>query len=78
MRALTVSTAANCGRCAHWADDRALLEANIVGLASFGSAYGASVGESRLCLRHDRLMMPRDRCATFVERTVVGTRHEQP
>lgn len=62
-----VSAAAGCGRCAHWADDRALLEASIVGLASFGSAYGSSIGESRLCLRHDRLVMPRDRCAGFVE-----------
>jgi hypothetical protein len=57
----------HCARCAHWADDRALLEACIAGLASFGSAYGASVGASRLCLRHDRLTMPADRCAAFVE-----------
>lgn len=58
---------AQCVRCVHWADDRALLEARIAGLASFGSAYGASVGESRLCLRHDRLTQPADRCAAFVE-----------
>jgi hypothetical protein len=64
-----VDTVARCGRCAHWADNRALLEARIPGLASFGSAYGASVGESRLCLHHDRLMMPHDSCAAFVERT---------
>ncbi|WP_200822541.1 hypothetical protein [Caballeronia arationis] len=32
-----------------------MLEQRIAGLASFGSAYGGSVGESRLCLRHDRL-----------------------
>ncbi|SAK91332.1 hypothetical protein [Caballeronia ptereochthonis] len=58
-----------CGRCAHWADDRALLEARIAGLASLGSAYGESVGESRLCLVHDRLVMPRDRCAAFMARS---------
>ncbi|KXU94238.1 hypothetical protein CR51_27605 [Caballeronia megalochromosomata] len=57
-----------CARCAHWADDRALLEKRIGGLASLGSAYGASVGESRLCLHHDRLTMPRDRCIAFVAR----------
>lgn len=55
-----------CGQCAHWAEDRAVLEARIAGLASFGSAYGASVGQSRLCLRHDRLTQPEDRCAVFV------------
>ncbi|MGJ0526186.1 hypothetical protein ACR42A_21795 [Burkholderia gladioli] len=58
----------DCARCAHWADDRALLEARIGGLASFGSGYGASVGRSRLCLRLDRLVSPGDRCGGFVER----------
>ncbi|WP_250516973.1 hypothetical protein [Caballeronia sp. INDeC2] len=57
-----------CGRCRHWADDRALLEARIAGLASFGSAYGASVGDGRLCLHHDRLTMPHDRCIAFAAR----------
>jgi hypothetical protein len=50
-----------------------LLEKRIPGLASFGSAYGASLGESRLCLRHDRLTMPRDRCIAFVARAAVDT-----
>ncbi len=58
-----------CAQCAYWAENRAVLEARIAGLASFGSAYGASVGESRLCLRHDRLTQPEDRCAAFVART---------
>ena len=62
-------TRPQCAQCAHWAEDRAVLEARIAGLASFGSAYGASVGESRLCLRHDRLTQPEDRCAEFVVRT---------
>lgn len=57
-----------CARCAHWADDRALLELRIAGLASFGSAYGESVGRSRLCLIHDRLVMPRAQCAMFIAR----------
>jgi hypothetical protein len=57
-----------CAGCTHWADDRAMLEARIPGLASFGSAYGATVGTSRLCLRHDRLVMPQDRCASFAAR----------
>ncbi|QGZ64947.1 hypothetical protein [Paraburkholderia acidisoli] len=57
-----------CTRCACWADDRALLEARIAGLASFGSAWGATVGASRLCLHHDRLTTPEDRCAAFLAR----------
>lgn len=60
------ATPGHCARCAHWANDRALLEARFAGLASLGSAYGASVGASRLCLRHDRLTMPADHCAAFV------------
>ncbi|MBN3726868.1 hypothetical protein [Burkholderia sp. Ac-20379] len=60
---------ARCGRCVHRADDRALLEARIGGLASFGSAYGESVGDSRLCLKLDRLVSPGDACRGFVERT---------
>ncbi|WP_250866571.1 hypothetical protein [Caballeronia sp. INSB1] len=73
MSARPCAGAPECGRCRHWADDRALLEKRIPGLASFGSAYGASLGESRLCLRHDRLTMPRDRCIAFVARAAVDT-----
>ncbi len=57
-----------CARCVRWADDRALLEARIAGLASFGSAWGATVGTSRLCLHHDRLTMPDDGCGAFLAR----------
>jgi hypothetical protein len=59
---------ANCASCEHWAQARDVLEARIGGLASFGSAYGASVGESRLCVRLDRLTMPEDRCGAFAAR----------
>jgi len=61
-----VHEAPACARCTYYVDDRALLEARIPGLASFGSAFGASVGADRLCVRHDRLVSPRDRCAAFV------------
>jgi hypothetical protein len=68
MSACDAASPATCASCVHRADDRALLERRIAGLASFGSAYGASVGESRLCLLHDVLVMPRDRCASFERR----------
>ncbi|SDV48922.1 hypothetical protein [Chitinasiproducens palmae] len=61
-----------CRHCARWADDRAMLEARIPGLASFGSAYGATVGESRLCLLHDQLVMPRDHCRDFTSRAAAA------
>ncbi|SDD73337.1 hypothetical protein [Paraburkholderia lycopersici] len=57
--------AGQCMRCVHWADDLVLLEARIAGLASLGSAYGASIGANRLCLRLDRLTLPGDRCGAF-------------
>jgi hypothetical protein len=55
-----------CGRCAHCDHDRHALEAAIPGLTAFGSAFGASVGETRLCRLHDRLVSPADSCGEFV------------
>jgi hypothetical protein len=55
-----------CGRCAHCDHDRHALEAAIPGLTAFGSAFGASVGETRLCRLHDQLVSPADSCAEFV------------
>lgn len=72
MTARTAAHAPACGRCAYREDDRALLEARIGGLASLGSAYGASVGDSRLCVRLDRLVSPADHCAEFVARDVTA------
>ncbi|MFM0168962.1 hypothetical protein [Paraburkholderia sediminicola] len=41
------------------------MEQGIPGLAVFGSAFGASVADSRLCRLHDQLVSPRDSCAQF-------------
>jgi len=54
-----------CADCRHRLDDRQAIERRVWGLAVFGSAYGASIGESRLCVLHDRLVSPDDRCARF-------------
>ncbi|CAM2138799.1 conserved protein of unknown function [Pararobbsia alpina] len=56
---------ARCRDCVHRASDRAGLESLIPGLSSLGSAFGASVGESRLCRIHDRLVSPDDHCGQF-------------
>jgi hypothetical protein len=55
-----------CADCCHRLDDRQAIEQRVAGLAVFGSAYGASIGASRLCVLHDRLVSPDDRYARFV------------
>ena len=51
-----------CADCRFRAEDRHSLEQSIPGLAVFGSGFGASVSDSRLCLRHDQLVSPLDSC----------------
>jgi hypothetical protein len=55
----------SCAGCRHRPDDRKAIEQRVTGLIVFGSAYGASIGASRLCLLHDRLVSPDDACARF-------------
>ncbi|MEM5437871.1 hypothetical protein [Paraburkholderia diazotrophica] len=57
-----------CADCRFRADDRHSLEQSIPGLAVFGSGFGASVADSRLCIVHDRLVAPRDSCGGFSPR----------
>lgn len=57
--------AIRCARCRFYRPGLSELERDIPGLSALGSAFGASLGESRLCLRHDRLVAPYDRCAAF-------------
>ncbi len=59
------SASAHCGNCRHRDPDRAALEVLVPGLTSFGSGFGASVADSRLCRLHDRLISPGDRCGAF-------------
>jgi hypothetical protein len=54
-----------CASCQHRADDRHSLEQSIAGLAVFGSGFGASVADSRLCRLHDQFVSPDDACAHF-------------
>ncbi len=59
------ATPARCADCRHRPDDRRGLERRLPGLSVFGSADAAAVGDSRWCLRHDRLVSPDDSCAAF-------------
>lgn len=58
--------AVQCSNCRFRVTDRAVLEAVVPGLYVFGSGFGESVGGSRLCSLHDRLVSPADHCADFV------------
>ena len=53
-----------CEDCAYFSADRDEVEAKIPGLTSLSSAYGATLGESRLCSLFDRFVSPRDACAS--------------
>jgi len=57
-----------CANCRHRPDDRQAIEQGVTGLIVFGSAYGASIGASRLCLLHDRLVSPDDVSLRFSAR----------
>jgi hypothetical protein len=61
----TISAERICGRCRHYERERHVLEAMIPGLTSFSSGFGASVGDTRLCLLRDQLVSPRDSCGAF-------------
>ena len=54
-----------CAGCRHRLDDRRMTEQRVAGMAVFGSAYGASIGASRLCVLHDRWVSPDDFCVRF-------------
>jgi hypothetical protein len=57
-----------CAHCQHRASNRHALEQRIPGLVVFGSGFGASVANSRLCQLHDQLVSPGDTCSRFVAR----------
>jgi hypothetical protein len=56
---------ARCGDCRHRLDARHALEKALPGWSSFGSADGATVADSRLCLMHDCWVSPDDGCGRF-------------
>jgi hypothetical protein len=62
---LVSKVAASCERCMHRLEDQRVLEQRMPGLTSFGSAYGASIAASRLCVLHDCWVSPEDSCARF-------------
>ncbi len=57
--------AASCAQCRFRRSDRAEIERRLPGLASFGSAYGASMAQSALCEVHDAWVSPQDGCSRF-------------
>jgi hypothetical protein len=63
-----------CQHCAHFVDDPAVIEAEIPGLTSFGSAYSSARGYAGICRKFDRFMDPlmaKD-CPSFEAHKVVS------
>jgi hypothetical protein len=54
-----------CERCRFRCADLREIEQRVPGLASFGSAYGASIGASALCEVQDTWVSPEDSCSRF-------------
>jgi hypothetical protein len=55
-----------CRACAHFRNGAAELERAVPGLASLSSGYASVRGDDGLCLEHDRHVMARSGCRSFV------------
>jgi hypothetical protein len=64
-----------CQHCRHFADDPAVIEAEIPGLTSFGSAYSSARGHAGICRTFDRFLDPMYawECPLFEARVDCGT-----
>jgi hypothetical protein len=58
--------AITCCACLHFANDPAMLESALPGLAALSSARAASRADDGLCRHHDRHVLPTASCAAFV------------
>ena len=54
-----------CGRCVHFRNDRAYLEAAMPGLSSLSSGDASVRADDGVCERHDRYLSARASCADF-------------
>jgi hypothetical protein len=63
-----------CQHCVHFADDPAVIEAEIPGLTSFGSAYSSARGHAGICRKFDRFLDPvfARECQSFTARPEVS------
>jgi hypothetical protein len=59
-----------CQDCVHFVDDPAVIEAEIPGLTSFGSAYSSARGYAGICREFDRFLDPESahNCPSFMAR----------
>ena len=65
-----ILTKQTCQQCAHFVDDPAVIEAEIPGLTSFGSAYSSARGHAGICREFDRFLDPllAQDCPSFTAR----------
>lgn len=57
-----------CGRCLHFIDEPARIEAMIPGLTTFGSARASVRADDGICGIHDLIVSARDGCGRFAPR----------
>jgi len=65
VSALAEHRTRRCEHCRFRRDDPGEIERRLPGMASFGSAYGASIAASALCEVHDAWVSPGDSCSRF-------------
>ena len=70
------SRTAQCGRCVHFRNDRAYLEAAMPGLTSMSSGDASVRADDGICLRHDRYLSARASCAEFRPHDEAGAADE--
>ena len=67
-----------CQNCIHFVDDPAVIEAEIPGLTSFGSAYSSARGHAGICREFDRFLDPEAayNCPSFEAREIDAVKQD--
>jgi hypothetical protein len=58
-----------CGDCDHFDNTPGTLEEAFQGVNALSSVHGSSRGDSGICRRHDRYLLPVHRCPDFQQKT---------
>ena len=61
--------AACCGKCRYFNDDPRFLEEAFRGVNALSSVHGDSRGDSGICTRHGRYLLPSHTCSDFLKKS---------